>query len=123
MSDGADTQQDTAARRFSVALLGGLRLNGQVRLGDRLARVAAIGGMDLDLSEAVFTADRLTVVKVSLIGGLEIRLPAGAKVEIHSFAIGGRQVEDAPAADRSSGPTVVIHAYGILGGVKVRYAG
>jgi len=52
-------------RRFSIALLGGLRLQGKPRLGDRLTRIAVIGGMDLDLAGAEFVGGKLTIVKVS----------------------------------------------------------
>lgn len=104
-------------RRFSVALLGGLRLDGPLRLGDRLVRLSLIGGVDLDLTEAELTAPRLTIVKVSLIGGAEIRVPGDARVEVHGLAIGGRRIE--PAVGATSGPEIVVHAWGIIGGVKI----
>jgi hypothetical protein len=110
----------TPPRRTSVALIGGFRAAGRLRLGDRLVR---IGGIDLDLTEAEFEAPRLTIVKVALIGGMKLRVPAGARVEVHGFAIGGRTVEsgDGPGAGAApAGPTIVVHAYGVLGGVKVR---
>jgi hypothetical protein len=118
----------TAPRRTSVALIGGYRAGGRLRLGDRLTRVAAIGGMDLDLAEATFAAPTLTIVKVSLIGGLKLRVPASARVEVHGLAISGRTVESGPAgagADEPStgSPTIVVHSWGILGGTKVRRAG
>ncbi len=117
--------QARPARRFSVALLGGLRAGGRLRLGDRLVRIAVIGGVNLDLSEAEFEAPRLTIVKVSLIGGMKLRVPAGARVEVHGIAIGGRTVESgapagAGASGAADGPTIVVHAYGIIGGVRVR---
>jgi hypothetical protein len=106
-------------RRFSVALLGGLRLQGKPRLGDRLVRIAVIGGMDLDLSGAEFVGGRLTIVKVSLIGGLSARVPADARITVHGFAIGGRSVERGPG-DSGSGPEISIWSFGVLGGTKVR---
>jgi hypothetical protein len=39
------TDDPTRFRRSSVALLGGLRLQGKPRLGDRLVRIAVIGGL------------------------------------------------------------------------------
>lgn len=107
-------------RRFSIALLGGLRLQGKPRLGDRLTRIAVIGGMDLDLAGAEFVGNRLTIVKVSLIGGLKVRVPADARVAVHGFAIGGRSVERGPGSESQSGPEVSIWSFGILGGTKVR---
>ena len=69
------TDDTKRLRRFSVALLGGLRIEGKPRLGDRLVRIAVIGGMDLDLAGAEFVGGRLTIVKVSLIGGLSYASP------------------------------------------------
>jgi hypothetical protein len=107
-------------RRFSVALIGGLRIQGRPRLGDRLVRIALIGGMDLDLAGADFTAGRLTIFKLSLIGGLKLRVPADARLTVHGFALGGRQVERGPAADTPTAPEISIWSFGLLGGTKVR---
>lgn len=124
MPDPADDRTDRP-RRFSVALLGGLRIGGRPRLGDRIVRLALIGGMDLDLTGAEFAANRLTIVKISLIGGLVVRVPTDARVEVHGFALGGRHVEDGRSRESSGevaapGPSIAIYAFGLLGGVKVR---
>ncbi|HJZ36477.1 MAG TPA: hypothetical protein VJ204_09420 [Solirubrobacterales bacterium] len=107
----------TPLRRTSVALMGGLRASGRVRVEDRIVRVTTLGGMDLDLGEAEFTAPRVTIVKVSLIGGVELTVPANARVTVHGLSIGGRDVEPKPAD--ATGPEIVVHNYGLLGGVKV----
>jgi hypothetical protein len=107
----------TPLRRNSVALMGGLRASGRVRVEDRIVRVTTLGGMDLDLGEAEFTAPRVTIVKVSLIGGVELTVPADARVTVHGLSIGGRNLD--PAAPGAGGPEIVVHNYGLLGGVKV----
>ncbi len=107
----------TPLRRISVALMGGLRASGRVRVEDRIVRVTTLGGVDLDLGEAEFTAPRVTIVKVSLIGGVDLTVPADARVEVHGLSIGGRDVEAATAD--APGPEIVVHNYGLLGGVKV----
>jgi hypothetical protein len=121
MSDSRSTP-----RRTSVALIGGYRASGRLRLGDRLTRVAAIGGMDLDLAEASFDSPRLTIVKVCLVGGMKLRVPAGARVEVHGFALGGRHVESGEANGAPTGPDgspeIVVHSWAVIGGTKVRRA-
>jgi hypothetical protein len=107
----------TPLRRTSVALMGGLRAGGRVRVEDRIVRVTTLGGMDLDLGEADFTALQVTIVKVSLIGGVELTVPADARVKVHGLSIGGRDVE--PAPPDATGPEIVVHNYGVLGGVKI----
>jgi hypothetical protein len=125
MTDAPHDAGTTPLRRITVALIGGFRAAGPLRLGDRLVRIAAIGGIDLDLTDAAFEAPRLTIVKVSLIGGMKLRVPAGARVEVHGLALGGRTIEsggDAPDAGTTlpDAPTIVVHSYGIIGGTKVR---
>ncbi|HEY0276927.1 MAG TPA: hypothetical protein VGC32_01540 [Solirubrobacterales bacterium] len=105
-------------RRTSFALMGGLRASGPVRVPDRVFRLTTIGGMDLDLSEAEFSVPWLTIITISLIGGVELTVPADARVTIHRFAIGGRKVEPDPPG--ATGPEIVVHSYGLIGGAKVR---
>ena len=112
--DGAITQ----VPRLGVALLGGYRASGRLRLSDRLTRISLLGGVDLDLGQAEFTANRFTLVKVSLLGGVDLRVPAGARVEVHGLSIGGRDLPAGPG--EPDAPQIIIHSYGILGGVKVR---
>jgi predicted membrane protein len=97
--------------------MGGLRASGRVSVEDRVVRVTTLGGMDLDLSEAEFTAPRVTIVKVSLIGGVELTVPVDARVKVHGLSIGGRNVE--PATRDATGPEIVVRNYGLLGGAKV----
>jgi hypothetical protein len=110
----------TPLRRFSVALIGGLRAGGRIRVEDRVVTVTTLGGIDLDLAEAEFTAPRITIVKVSLLGGVELTVPADARIKVHGLSIGGRHIDPAPAG--ATGPEIVVHNYGLLGGVKVRRA-
>src|ERR1700753_1455564 len=119
-SSGVSEGTATPLRRTSVALMGGLRASGRVRVEDRIVRVTTLGGMDLDLGEAEFIAPRVTIVKVSLIGGVELTVPADARVTVRSVSIGGTKVE--PGANDGGGPEIAIHNYGILGGVKVARA-
>ena len=115
MNDGVTTTQ---VPRLGVALLGGYRASGRLRLSDRLTRVSLLGGVDLDLSEAEFTDNRFTLVKVSLLGGVDLRVPAGSRVEVHGLSIGSRDLPGGTA--EPDAPQIVIHSWGILGGVKVR---
>jgi hypothetical protein len=107
-------------RRTNVMLMGGLRARDRARVEDRVLLVTTIGGMDLDLGAAEFTAPKTTIVKVSLIGGIDLTVPADARVTVHGLSIGGRKVE--PAAGPTDGPEIVVHGYGLIGGIKVRRA-
>jgi hypothetical protein len=115
MEDGA---APTQVPRLGLALLGGYRASGRLRLSDRLTRISLLGGVDLDLTEAEFTANRFTLIKVSLLGGVDLRVPAGARVEVHGLSIGGRDLPH--DAGKPDAPQIAIHSWGILGSVKVR---
>jgi hypothetical protein len=119
---GTSRDGDTARplRRLGIALIGGFRASGRLRVTDRLVRVSLIGGVDLDLTEAEFTAPRFAIVKVSLIGGVDLRVPSEARITVHGFAIGGRDLARGNPPRTAAGPEIVVYSYGILGGIKVR---
>ncbi|GAB2854463.1 hypothetical protein GCM10027176_66250 [Actinoallomurus bryophytorum] len=104
---------------WHLSLLGGLDRRGRWETRDRTVSVAAVGGADLDLTEAVIPDGGTTVVKVSLAGGLKLVVPAGTDVQVQGFnLIGRRRVEEGEVAPGA--PVVRVHAYGIVGGVNVR---
>src|SRR4051794_5550791 len=120
MTNRESTQQP---RSTTIAPLGGVRLAGRLRLPRRLLHIAPLGGMDLDLSEAEFTSALLDIVKVSLLGGVHLVVPADVRVEVGGFVLlGGKDIERRPdlAADAR---IIRVRAFGLIGGVRVRVAG
>jgi hypothetical protein len=118
MTNSETTTQQTPSRH--IALLGGLRLAGRLRLPRRLAHIALLGGMDLDFSEAELT--EVDIVKVSLIGGVSLVVPADVRVEVRGFSlVGGKDIERrTESAD--SARVIRVRAFGLIGGVRVRVA-
>ncbi len=110
-------------RSTTIALLGGIRLAGRLRLPRRLVHLTLLGGMDLDFSDAEFTGARVDVVKVSLLGGVHLVVPADVRVETGGFTLlGGKDIERRP--DSSAATHVVrVRAFGLIGGTRVRVAG
>jgi Cell wall-active antibiotics response 4TMS YvqF len=120
MTNPESTQQP---RSTTIALLGGIRLAGRLRLPRRLVRITLVGGMDLDLSQAELTGAQLDIVKVSLVGGVDLVVPADVRVEVRGFVlIGGKDIERRPEASPGA-PIVRVRAFGLVGGVRVRVAG
>jgi hypothetical protein len=61
------------------------------------------------------------VIKVSLVGGAKLKVPAGINVVVEGFNLIGRRRNDtAPIVPGA--PTVRLFAYGIAGGVRVERA-
>jgi hypothetical protein len=101
-----------------LALLGGHSRRGPWQVRRRTVAISAVGGVDLDLSEATLPDDEATIVKVSLVGGAKLTVPAGVNVVVEGFNLIGRRPDDlgqlVPGA-----PTVRLLAYGVFGGVRV----
>ena len=110
-------------RSTTIVPLGGVRLTGRLRLPRRLVHIALLGGMDLDLSQAELTGARVDIVKVSLIGGVQLVVPADVRVEVRGFVlVGGKDIERRP--ESAAGARVLrVRAFGLIGGVRVRVAG
>jgi hypothetical protein len=106
----------------SFSLLGGTRLNGPLRLPRKLVRVTTLGGIDADLTQAELAPGGLEIVKVSVLGGVSLIVPADVRVEVQAFALlGGKDVERRPDLPPSA-PVVRVRSFGLLGGVRVRVA-
>ena len=114
-SDG-DNPQKTDVK---VSLLGGHRLNGAT-LHDRTITASLIGGANVDLSDVeIPDGAQLHITKLSLIGGVTLKVRPDVRVEVRGLRLGGVK-DDGPS--RPGGPTVRIDAWGLLGGVTVQRA-
>ncbi|MER7440141.1 hypothetical protein [Micromonospora avicenniae] len=101
---------------WQISPIGGHRQRAGGRAADTVV-VTTIGGADVDLTGGEL-APETTLTKVSLIGGVKLRVPAHADVEIAGFHLfGGRTVQS--GASSPSAPVVRVRAYGVIGGVKV----
>jgi predicted membrane protein len=110
-------------RPLTVSIIGGVRRSGPMTLPDRTTIVTGIGGADLDLTQATLPPEGARLVKVSLVGGLDVVTSPDVRVEVGGFSlVGGKNIErlrDAPAG----APVLRINAWALVGGVRVRVAG
>lgn len=111
-SDGTDPQKTDV----KVSLIGGHRLKGET-LHERTLTASLIGGADVDLTDIdIPDGAELRITKLSLIGGVSLKVRPDVVVEVHGIRLGGVK-DDGPT--RSGGPTVRVDAWGLLGGVTV----
>ncbi|MEV1332730.1 hypothetical protein AB0J20_24525 [Micromonospora costi] len=103
---------------WQISLIGGHRQRGAAA-ADTVV-VTPIGGADVDLTGAELPPVT-TLTKVSLVGGVKLRVPVETNVQVEGFHLfGGRRVQ--PGSPSPSAPVVRVRAYGIWGGVQVSRA-
>jgi hypothetical protein len=103
-----------------VSILGGSRRAGRWRAADRIRVIAFLGGVDLDLSQAIVTGPDIRLTCFALFGGIDVIVPRGVDVELTGFSlIGGRDLEIGDEPARPGTPVVHVRAFTLLGGISV----
>ncbi|WP_406285875.1 DUF1707 domain-containing protein [Embleya sp. NBC_00896] len=93
---------------------------GRWRAGGRLNAVAIMGGIVVDLTEAVFEEPEMVINVFTMWGGVDIKIPEGVTVRDHGLGImGGFEVHE-QYTDDPNAPTIVVKGVAIMGGVTVR---
>jgi hypothetical protein len=77
-----------------------------------------MGGSDLDLRHAQFPAEETTVTAIAIMGGSDIWVPEGARVEMSGFAFMGGNDNHVPPG--GSGPRIRVRAWSLMGGIDVQ---
>jgi hypothetical protein len=108
---------------WHVSPIGGLNVSGPWRMGRHVVVISLIGGADLDLRQAELAARDVTLTKVSIIGGVNARVPDGIRVDASGLSLlGGTSVDAAPDPGPGA-PTIHIRAFSIIGGIRIRRGG
>lgn len=103
-----------------VAIFGGASRKGRWRVGSHLKAVAVFGGVEIDLSDAVFESPEVVIDVLALFGGVEVRVPEN--VSLHGGGVGifgGFDVKEQTAADPYA-PVVRIRGTAIFGGCDAK---
>jgi Domain of unknown function (DUF1707) len=112
-----------AGPSWHISPIGGLSISGPWRMDRHVIVISIVGGASLDLGQAQLAAPEVTLTKVSLVGGVQIEVPAGIRVESSGFSlIGGTRVEAGPDPGPGA-PTVHIRAFSLVGGVRISRGG
>ncbi|MER7273083.1 LiaF domain-containing protein [Dactylosporangium sp. NPDC000244] len=97
-------------------LLGGTKRRGAWTMPQDMRVVGPLGGANLDLCEATLPP-RPVLTKISLIGGVSLRVPADVEIEVEGFRIfGGVRIE--PASEGAA-RRLKVREYSLIGGVHV----
>lgn len=104
-----------------VAVMSGSELKGRVAVGEHLNAFALMGGVEIDLRDAEFTSDHLTIRANAVMAGIEIVVPHDATVRITGMGImggfGGSR--NAEGKGMPGAPAITVTGVAIMAGVEV----
>jgi hypothetical protein len=107
-----------------LAFMSGIVRRGAWLVPPDLRVMAVMGGVDLDLREATFTAPVTEVHVLAVLGGVSIKTPPHVRVDAAGSAfLGGfdDHLKSTGPTDPSA-PVVRIRGFAVLGGVEVKVA-
>lgn len=106
---------------FVFAMFSGNRRRGRWRVGERVTALAIMGGAEVDLREAEIDSPEVVITAVAFWGGVDIVVPEGVPVELTGVPIlGGKHYRVADVPPLPGAPRIVVRAFPVMGGVKVR---
>ncbi|MFB7378461.1 DUF1707 SHOCT-like domain-containing protein [Kitasatospora purpeofusca] len=103
-----------------LAVFGGSSRKGRWRVGSNLRAVAIFGGVEIDLTDAVFESPEVVIDVVAIFGGVEIKVPEN--VSLHGGGVGifgGFDVKEQTAADPYA-PVVRVKGTAVFGGCEAK---
>ena len=107
-------------RRWIVAIMGGEERKGRWRASRRLGAFALMGGVELDLREALLEDDIVEITAWAIMGGVTVIVPEGIAVESEGFMLMGGRSNRVKGTPLPSSPVVRVKGYGMWGGVEVK---
>ncbi len=115
-------KQVVPPRSVLAAVMGGHVRKGSWVVPRHLKVVAIMGGAELDLRSAVLSSGVTEIEVFVLMGGVEIYVPPGVRVESMGIAVMGgfeSSAGDASATDPDQ-PVLRISGFAVMGGVDAR---
>ena len=101
------------------ALMSGFERKGRWIVPRVFRSFALMGGGEIDLRQARFTTDTVTIHAWTLMGGIEIIVPEDAEVHITGLGIMGGFEHSAAGEGAAGAPTIIVKGLAIMGGVTV----
>jgi len=103
-----------------VAILGGFSRKGKWAVPRVFNAFTLLGGAELDMRDATFTEQTVTLHVTAILGGVEITVPEDATVRVNGVGILGAFEDSSSGAGTAGGPTIIVSGVAVLGGVEVR---
>ena len=98
---------------MDVSIIGGREIT-LPQGWQRQTLVLVVGGAEIDARAKPGQGATLTIV--TIFGGVDLKVPAGAKISVAGFSLlGGRHVEITPG----DGPEIAVRVFTVFGGVQI----
>lgn len=111
-----------ATYESSFTMMGGVTRKGVWQVGEQHTACAVMGGVDIDLREAVFSAPETVITAQAIMGGVDVIVNARTRVIVDGVGIMGdfSQARDRvePELDETS-PVVRVKGFALMGAVTV----
>ncbi|WP_254665981.1 DUF1707 domain-containing protein [Streptomyces sp. WMMB 322] len=110
----------TGTKDNLVAIFSGATRKGRFRVPAKINAFACFGGIDIDLSEAVFEQQHLQINATAIFGGIDIRVPENVTLRQKGAGIfGGFDIHTAESGDPHA-PVVLVEGAAVFGGVEAK---
>jgi Domain of unknown function (DUF1707)/Cell wall-active antibiotics response 4TMS YvqF len=108
--------------RLSLALMSGLDRRHRWRVPPSSTALAIMGGVGLDLRDAVLSSKVTTITAVAFMGGVEIIVPPGVHVEAPGFGfMGGWENNTMDSGDLPrDAPVLRVRGLAFMGSVEIK---
>jgi hypothetical protein len=114
-----DTTRPARDWGFTLAIMGGAERKGNWTPPRRLPVLTIMGGAQLDFRDATFATPEINVMLCSIMGGAEIIVPPGVRVESNGIAIMGGFGKGPGRPTDPDAPTIRINGLVIMGVVAI----
>ncbi|MFD5319843.1 DUF1707 domain-containing protein [Streptomyces sp. NPDC127098] len=109
-----------AGAKNVVAVLSGANRQGRWRVGAKINAVAVCGGVELDLTEAIFEQQHVVINATAICGGIEIKVPENVTLRgAGSGVMGGFDVREVESTEPGA-PVITVQGVAIWGGVEAK---
>jgi uncharacterized protein DUF1707 len=110
----------THAPTISLAIMNGTKRAGPWLVPPAYTAVAVMGGVELDLRDAKFTAPEVTIQAFCLMGGVSITVSEDMAVDVSGIGIMGGFDHHASGPGAPGAPHLKVVGFALMGGVEVK---
>lgn len=119
--DPIAVREGSGGTRRVVSIMGGNHRRGHWRIAKRCIVLNIMGGGEIDLCDVELSHPVTRLNVYSVMGGAEIRVPDGVRVQVSKFAfMAGNDVRLGDQPSRPGDPLIRIRLVSIMGAGKVR---